>query len=88
MSPPLLSAEVAHWTGRSVLCWLASVDAAGQPSVAPKEIYAVFDETHIVIAHIASPQSVANIAHSPRVCVSCCCALKIDHQTGDMRVEY
>jgi predicted pyridoxine 5'-phosphate oxidase superfamily flavin-nucleotide-binding protein len=66
----LLSAEVAHWAERSVLCWLASVDATGQPNVSPKEIYAVFDDTHIVIANIASPRSVANIVHSPKVCVS------------------
>ncbi|MDR0808427.1 MAG: pyridoxamine 5'-phosphate oxidase family protein [Gemmobacter sp.] len=66
----LLSAEVAHWAERSVLCWLASVDTAGQPNVSPKEIYVVFDETHIVIANIASPRSVTNIARSPKVCVS------------------
>jgi predicted pyridoxine 5'-phosphate oxidase superfamily flavin-nucleotide-binding protein len=66
----LLSAEVTHWAGRSVLCWLASVDATGQPNVAPKEIYAVFDAAHIVIANIASPRSLSNIRHSPPVCVS------------------
>jgi hypothetical protein len=33
-------------------------------------MYAVFDETHIAIANIASPRSVSNIAHSPKVCVS------------------
>jgi predicted pyridoxine 5'-phosphate oxidase superfamily flavin-nucleotide-binding protein len=66
----LLSTEVAHWAKRSVLCWLASVDATGQPNVSPKEIYAVFDEAHLVIANIASPKSISNIAYSPLVCVS------------------
>jgi len=46
---------------RSVLCWLATVDAHGQPNVSPKEVFAAFDEKHLVIAHIASPLSVKNI---------------------------
>ena len=55
---------------RSVLCWLATVDAHGQPNVSPKEVFAAFDENHLVIAHIASPISVRNIQHNPKVCVS------------------
>jgi len=47
--------------GGSVLCWLATVDAQGQPHVSPKEVFAVFDEQHLVIAHIASPTSVKNV---------------------------
>jgi len=55
---------------RSVLCWLATVDAHGQPNVSPKEVFAAFDEQHLVIAHIASPISVRNIQQNPKVCVS------------------
>jgi uncharacterized protein len=55
---------------RSVLCWLATVDVHGQPNVSPKEIFAAFDENHLVIAHIASPISVRNIQQNPKVCVS------------------
>lgn len=54
----------------SVLCWLATVDASGQPHVSPKEIFAAVDETHVVIAHIASPHTVRNIASHPKVCLS------------------
>ena len=54
----------------SILCWLATVDADGQPNVSPKEIFTVFDPDHLVIANIASPTSVRNIAVNPRVCVS------------------
>ncbi|WP_347484406.1 pyridoxamine 5'-phosphate oxidase family protein [Vandammella animalimorsus] len=54
----------------SVLCWLATVDEAGWPNVSPKEIFAVLDDEHLVIAHIASPQSVRNIERHPQVCVS------------------
>ena len=54
----------------SVLCWLATVDDSGQPHVSPKEIFAAMDDKHIVIAHIASPHSVRNIASHPKVCLS------------------
>ena len=56
--------------GGCVLCWLATVDVHGQPNVSPKEVFAVFDPQHLVIAHIASPQSIRNIQHNPKVCVS------------------
>ena len=66
----MLSPEVHDCAARSVLCWLATVDAAGQPNVSPKEIFAVLDAEHLVIANIASPTSVRNIDGNPRVCVS------------------
>lgn len=53
-----------------VLCWLATADAQGQANVSPKEIFAVVDEVHLAIAHIASPISVRNVKHNPKVCVS------------------
>jgi predicted pyridoxine 5'-phosphate oxidase superfamily flavin-nucleotide-binding protein len=56
--------------GDWVLCWLATVDAQGQPHVSPKEVFAVFEEQHVVIAHIASPTSVKNVLQNPKVCVS------------------
>ncbi len=56
--------------GRCVLCWVATVDAQGQPNVSPKEVFAVVGEQHLVIAHIASPLSVKNIQQNPKVCVS------------------
>ncbi len=59
--------EAAH---RSVLCWLATVDAEGQPNVSPKEVWAIADEQHVVVAHIASPISARNIAQQPQVCLS------------------
>ena len=55
---------------RSVLCWLATADAQGQPNVSPKEVFTAVDEKHVVIAHIASPISVRNIQQNPKVCVS------------------
>ena len=56
--------------GGCVLCWLATADAEGQPNVSPKEVFAVVDEQHVVIAHIVSPISVKNVLQNPKVCVS------------------
>ncbi|SDU41705.1 pyridoxamine 5'-phosphate oxidase family protein [Stappia sp. ES.058] len=55
---------------KSVLCWLASVDPSGFPSVSPKEIWTVFDDTTLVVADIASNNSVRNILKHPAVCLS------------------
>jgi predicted pyridoxine 5'-phosphate oxidase superfamily flavin-nucleotide-binding protein len=54
----------------SVLCWLATVDPAGVPNVTPKEIFTSHGEDRIVIADIASSNSVRNIRSQPNVCVS------------------
>ena len=35
--------------GNTVLCWLATVDQTGQPSVSPKEIWHLEDD-HVLIA--------------------------------------
>jgi predicted pyridoxine 5'-phosphate oxidase superfamily flavin-nucleotide-binding protein len=66
----MLNEQVRHSIESSVLCWLATVDPDGQPHVSPKEIFAVIDAQHVVIAHIASPHTVRNIANNPKVCLS------------------
>ena len=66
----MLNDDLRACAERATLCWLATVDAAGQPNVSPKEIFAVFDEAHLVIANIASPTSARNIGAGARVCVS------------------
>lgn len=55
---------------RSVLCWLATADESGQPNVSPKEVFAVADDKHIVVANIASPGSAKNIHINEKVCLS------------------
>ena len=54
----------------SVLCWLATANADGAPSVSPKEIFALRGENSVVIADIASAGSVQNISANPACCVS------------------
>jgi predicted pyridoxine 5'-phosphate oxidase superfamily flavin-nucleotide-binding protein len=72
MSPvqALLKDAVREAASRSVLSWLATVDAEGQPNVSPKEVWAIADDQHVVVANIASPLSARNIAHQPQVCLS------------------
>jgi uncharacterized protein len=54
----------------SVLCWLATVDEDGAPSVSPKEIFTHRDGDRLIVADIASPGSVRNILANPLVCIS------------------
>lgn len=66
----LLSSAVLDLAQRSVLCWLATVDENGQPNVSPKEIWAVADNEHIVVANIVSPRTAKNIRANAEVCLS------------------
>jgi uncharacterized protein len=62
--------DLQKYLNTSVLCWLATVSAEGIPNVSPKEVFALHESGHLVIAHIASPQSIKNIQANAQVCVS------------------
>jgi len=66
----LLSEDALSTAKNSVLCWLATADATGQPNVSPKEIYAIFDDQHIVVANIASPMTAKNVEATGKVCLT------------------
>lgn len=66
----MLDEQVRQSISANVLCWLATVDTHGQPHVSPKEVFAMVDDQHVVIANIASPHTVRNIAINPQVCLS------------------
>ncbi|MEL6255795.1 MAG: pyridoxamine 5'-phosphate oxidase family protein [Bacteroidota bacterium] len=53
--------EIKDYIDRSVLCWLATSSAENFPNVSPKEIFAFYGSDKIIIANIASPQSIRNI---------------------------
>lgn len=65
-----LTATVKESIEKSVLCWLATVSIDGVPNVSPKEIFAHFEGNSIIVANIASPQTVSNIKQSKHVCIS------------------
>ena len=54
---------------QSVLCWLATSDKDGQPSVSPKEAFVCHDNIFL-IANIVSPQSARNVTENEKVCLS------------------
>lgn len=65
-----LTKEIKESVDKNVLCWLATVSAENIPNVSPKEIFTYYGTNNIIIANIASPQSVRNIKQNSQVCVS------------------
>ena len=55
---------------KSVLCWLATSSQDHIPNVSPKEIFHHFGNNSLIIANIASPQTIRNIRQNEQVCVS------------------
>ncbi len=65
-----LNNEIKEYINKSVLCWLATASTKNVPNVSPKEIFNHFGTDKIIIANIASPQTVRNIKQNENVCVS------------------
>lgn len=66
----MLSIDVKKYIEKSVLCWLATASDEGVPNVSPKEIFNYYNDNYIIIANIASPQTVRNIQKNDQVCIS------------------
>lgn len=66
----MLTKPIKQLIDASVLCWLATCDADGQPNVSPKELFTYGQNDTVIIANIASPQTVKNIKANPKVCLS------------------
>ena len=66
----ILNTEIKESINKSVLCWLATVSAENVPNVSPKEIFNYYKADRIIVANIASPQTVRNIKKNENVCVS------------------
>lgn len=65
-----LTTENKEYINRSVLCWLATVSIENIPNVSPKEIFNYYGKDKIIVANIASPQTVGNIKQNGKVCIS------------------
>lgn len=65
-----LTTEIKENINKSVLCWLATVSTENIPNVSPKEIFNYYGTDKIIVANIASPQTVRNIKQNPNVCIS------------------
>lgn len=60
-----LEKEIIKYINQSVLCWLATSSSENIPNVSPKEIFTHY-ENDIIVANIASPQTVKNIKENPK----------------------
>jgi len=65
-----LNKEIKDYINKSVLCWLATVSTENIPNVSPKEIFNYYKTDRIIVANIASPQTVRNIEQNENVCIS------------------
>ena len=68
--PSTLNDDVLSSIDRSVLCWLATASADGIPNVSPKEIFTTYKQQTVLVANIASPNSVQNTRDNSQVCLS------------------
>lgn len=66
----MLSPSIIRSINKSVLCWLATATKEGIPNVSPKEVFTHYNTELIIIANIASPQTVKNIRENEHVCIS------------------
>lgn len=66
----MINSEVKKYIDKSVLCWLATVNGLNEPNVSPKEVFTYVGEHTLLIANIASPNSIKNISENPNVCIS------------------
>lgn len=65
-----LTTKIKESINRSILCWLATVSNENIPNVSPKEIFNYYETDKIIVANIASPQTVLNIKQNTNVCIS------------------
>lgn len=66
----MFTTDITKRLENCVLIWLATVDSEGMPSVSPKEIFTIENENTLLIANVASPNSVKNILRQNKICVS------------------
>ncbi|MEC7265421.1 MAG: pyridoxamine 5'-phosphate oxidase family protein [Bacteroidota bacterium] len=65
-----LTQEIKNYIDQCILCWLATSSSEGMPNVSPKEIFTYYEKDKIIVANIASPQTVRNITQNENVCLS------------------
>ena len=66
----MITDEVKKYIDKSVLCWLATTNEQNEPNVSPKEMFTLYDDKTLLIANIASPNTIQNIKTNSKVCVS------------------
>jgi predicted pyridoxine 5'-phosphate oxidase superfamily flavin-nucleotide-binding protein len=62
-----LSADMQRVVLEQSLGFVATVTPDGRPNLSPKGTTTVFDDEHLMFVDVASPGTVANLAHNPAV---------------------
>ena len=63
----LLTEDMKNCIRMAQLCYVATVNEDGTPNLSPKGSLAVFDDSHLVFANMASPDTVANLRKRPSI---------------------
>ena len=63
----ILTDDMKAIIAQAKLCFAATVNADGTPNLSPKATLMVYDDDHLAFAHIASPNTVANLRRNPVV---------------------
>jgi uncharacterized protein len=66
----MVTDEIKKYIDKSVLCWLATSNRQNEPNVSPKEMFTLYDDSTLLVANIASPNTIQNIETNSNVCVS------------------
>jgi hypothetical protein len=64
---PMLTPDMRAVIDAVHLCFAATVTPDGQPNLSPKGTIGIWDDDRLYFLDIASPGTVANLAHSPRM---------------------
>jgi uncharacterized protein len=63
----VLTADMRRVVEEQRLGFVATVCPDGTPNLSPKGTLAVWDDDHLIFADICSPQTIANLRHTPSV---------------------
>ena len=55
----------------TMLCFAATVNKDGSPNLSPKSSLRVYDDSHLLFANIASPQTLTNLQRDARIELNC-----------------
>lgn len=76
-----ITTEVAEAIKKANLCFIATVNEDNSPNLSPKASLAVWDENHVVFAHIASFKTILNLEIHCLYCMDASCNHKDDGKT-------
>ena len=63
----IITEEIKNFVNFQKLGYVATISADNTPNLSPKGTIIVLDESHLVFAHIHSPQTVTNLKHNPSI---------------------